>query len=404
MKIRKLALVLALLLSCSSLNKASALAFKDEPLGEGEIISLDSLFHDTEIHADGRFNQHWFQGVSGPNRDNYRGFIDYRLEAHTPLYNYSGHRGKLVARVEGFGFVDDEIEDDFFDDPLVDLPELFWQDDSEVAGLDTSFVFGKFANRRFFDKDEIAPDPFDIGEIPFFATLANTNTLFNSINAGRDGDNWISIQANGSYGFAFSMKDPDGTGLLNRWGFKQAFAVAELQPFGDNFYGVSELNKNWDFIKSTANGEKKYPGQFNVGLVYGQDDVFRVPEPTGDGQNGYLFYTSLVQNIGKFTPYFRYGFLNSNLGGADFTTNHITTGLVYKANKKNIFATHLLMMNSDGISGPDSQLVHLNFWIHKFTDHLGSTLFVVPRYDMRNANAMSGDNSIMLGFNLHATI
>jgi hypothetical protein len=41
------------------------------------------------------------------------------------------------------------------------------------------------------------------------------------------------------------MKDNHKKGFLGRWGYKQSLTVAQTQGFGNNFYGISKINKNW---------------------------------------------------------------------------------------------------------------------------------------------------------------
>ena len=385
-------LILALFLS--SFGPAFALKFDDEPLEAGETINLMESLKETEVHADTTFAHFWNNGVSG-GTDGYNAIIDYRVETHSPLYNWDGHEGKIVTRVEGFTTIDHPGRDDFFDDALVDIPELFIQDDFKISGHDAQFVFGKFANRRFFDKDEIAPAPFDIGERPFFGTLANTNNILNLINQRRDADHLNSIQASGSYGFVTSIKDNDGDSFFDRWGFKQAFAVAQLESFGDNFYGISEANKNW--------GEK-YPGQFNIGLIYANDDVFRIPNGTTDGDTSYVPYASWVQKWHKrLTSYIRYALHNATDGsGASYSHNQITAGLVTKPTDKDILASHILWNESRVGTSP---IINLNFWIHKFNKTINSTVYYVWKYGVPSANTFDGeDNNWFIGAGLTATI
>lgn len=399
---KSLVLVLVLFASLSTLS-AQALQFKDKPIDYDGVIRFEDVIRETEIHADGAITQQWFQGVSGnaPSAS-YQGLIDYRVEAHTPLYRLGAHKGSLITRLEGFAPIDEDIED-FFDDQLIDIPELFWQNKRDIGEAESTFVFGKFANRRFLDKDEIAPDPFDIGERPFFGTLANTNVLLNRINRFRDIDQTpSSIQATGSYGFYFGLEDKqvgDNFFDLKRgWGYKQVLAVAELEPFGGNFYGASEISKRW--------GDVEYPGKLTAGFLYAGDETYRLPE-VGGGENSYLVYGSLVQRIipKRLTGYFRYGSLNTKRGGFDNSIQHLITGLIFKPTKKDIVASHFLYLNDDSAVGRDWTVIHLNFWIHKFTEQLRSTFFVVPRYGVPSLTGFGGeDNSVILGFNLNYQI
>ncbi len=279
----------------------------------------------------------------------------------------------------------------FFDDPLIDLPELYIQDDFKIQGMDSKLVFGKFANRRFFDKNEIISDPFDIGERPFFSSLANYSNIFASIQTARDADQLNSIQATGSYGFMWSIKDNDGEGFRDRWGMKQSFEVASLGDFGNTFYGITEVNKNW--------GEDK-PGQFDIGILYGQNDVFRsAMAPSAKEQ--YFFYTSITQKItSKLTAYSRYGLLTStDAKGDGYSENNIVSGLSYKITDKDSFGSHLIITASD--IAPNS-MNHLNAWTHKFNDHFFASLFNTYRYNAPSPTADGGDNNWFIGLNLTA--
>jgi len=317
------------------------------------------------------------------------GIIDYRLEAHAELAKLGEHRISSVVRAEGFGFYDGSSA--FFDDPLIDLPELYIQDDFKIKDMDSKLVFGKFANRRFFDKNEIMSDPFDIGERPFFSALANNNNVLSSIQTTRDSDQLNSIQATGSYGFMWSIKDNDGDGFRDRWGMKQSFEVASIGDFGNTYYGITEINKNWGHDK---------PGQFDVGILYGQNDVFRSAVAPSTKEQ-YFFYTSITQKItSKLTAYSRYGLLTStDTKGEGFSENNIVSGLSYKITNKDSFGSHLLVTESD--IAPN-WISHLNAWTHKFNDHFYGSIFNTYRYNVPAATADGGDNNWFIGFNLTA--
>lgn len=385
-------LVLLILISINSVN---AIGYRDDPLEPGTTLKLSELFEKTEIHADGAIGNFFIDGVAGSDKV-HDGIIDYRFEAHTPIYNLRAHKGSIVTRVEGFGLLNGEPGDNingFFDDPLIDIPELFYQDDFEVGGSDVKLVFGKFANRRFFDKDEVAPDPFDIGERPYFSITANTNNLLNSINQFRDNDQFNSIQATGSYGFMLSAKDRDGDTFWDRWGYKQAFAVAEVDNFANNFYGISEINKNWGY---------RLPGQFNLGFLYANEDVFR----NGSDQNSYLLYSSLVQRVtSKFIPYFRYGLLNTSSFGTDVTISNISAGALYQLTQKDILASHIIWSNVDAGGDAANPIINVNYWTHKFSQHFSSVLFAVWKYNQPSFAAFDGeDNNWFMGLSLNAAL
>lgn len=389
MKIYRI-LTFTLMLIALCAGQAQALQFKDEGLAEGDTINLVDTIKRAEVHADTSFNSFWFNNSAGNPGNGYQGIFDYRIEGHFPLYqDVYGWDGKLVVRAEGLAAIDHPGVQNFWDDQLVDLTELFYQKTKTVdESYQVDFAFGKFANRRFFDKDEIAPDPFDIGERPFFGAIANTNNVFNQINQGRDNDT-IYNQASGSYGFFGSIEDKTGNGFFDRWSYKQALAVAQMDNFGDNFYSVSEVAKSY--------GEK-YKGKVTAGLLIGQDDVFRIGSQP---DNSYFSYASWVQKWhSRLTSYFRYGVLSAaDANGDDAATNHITSGIIAKLTKKDILATHIVWTeNARNAANP---IVNLNFWIHKFTPKFYASLFNIYRYDVPSGASPDGlDNNFFIGFNV----
>jgi hypothetical protein len=305
------------------------------------------------------------------------------LEAHAELAKLGEHRVSMVTRTEGFAFYDGSST--FFDDPLIDLPELYIQDDFQIKGMDSKLVFGKFANRRFFSKNEINSDPFDIGERAFFSALANYNNVLASIQTARDPDQLNSIQASGSYGFLWSIKENDANKL--QWGYKQSLLAARLEDFGDNFYGISEINVNW--------GDKK-PGQLDIGLAYAQDQVFRIANPSKD--LAYLFYSSITQRFSEqLSSYLRYSLLSG--GGQDHSTNNIVAGAYYNISDKDSISSHVVWTESSTV--PDS-ISHLNAWVHKFNPQLYCTVFNTYRYNIAAATADGGDSNWFIGLNLTA--
>lgn len=326
----------------------------------------------------------------------YTGSLDYRAESWTPLYNINRNTGYVVTRVEGLAFFDEDIQN-VFADRLIDIPELFFVNATETDSADIHFVFGKFAHRRFIDKDEIVDDPFDIGERPYLGAWMGPNNLLSIVGEGREGGGrFTSKIARGGYGFAFAIKDREGKGFFDRWGFKQAFLVSELDGFGDNFYEATEINKNW--------GSDENPGQFNVGLVAAQNNVL----PVTDG-NIYVFFTSLVQKIGKTAAYTRYGVLNSDqIGAGEFNINSLQVGLSRELTKKDTVSIDYQHTNSKArVLGLDNaNLISAN-WKHEFNEHMRSNVFVGFGIDAANAVARlpgTDDNNWTVGFNMQASL
>lgn len=268
-----------------------------------DVISLfdpKQVWEDTTFKGDLTGSNTWLNGVSGARgRDVYTGSLDYRLETATPLYKLSGHSGTLVVRTEGLGFFDEQIED-FFSDRLIDIPELFMVDSFDLSDdVGAAIVFGKFAHRRFIDKNEIVRDPFDIGERAFFGQATGHNSLLALVNQGREGDSdsrYLSKMATGSYGFAVAIADKTGDGLWDRWGIKQAFVVSRLEDFGDNYYQATNITKNW--------GDQNSPGQFDIGYVFAQNKVLYRVDGT---DNTNIVFATLAQRKDQLAVYSRYG-------------------------------------------------------------------------------------------------
>ena len=387
---KKFCLLIALL--CLTSQTVMAIQFKDGDLEAGKVINLSQLLDKSELHFDTIFSNDWTGGRAGGNTNPHRAFIDYRVEGHLPLYNLAGNRGRLITRVQGLGFVDENI-DDFVEDPLLDIPELFWQNDKQLGDNDLRFVFGKFANRRFFNKDEINPDPFDIGEMRFSGALANSLNLFNSINEFRDSDLRFSgsRQASGSYGFNFAIKNQAEQGLFSRWGFQQALAVSQLDDFKSNFYGISELNKDW--------GRQK-PGRLSMGLVYANDAVFRL---ANNDENSYLFYSSLVQKLtDRLKFYFRYCTLFRNLNSGASNNNEYRLGFYYKWTDK--IATHNWLGyfdNDVALAEEDERFHWVNVLTYKFNKNFFANFAAVFRFNQGNTAATgASDNNYTLATQL----
>jgi hypothetical protein len=345
-----------------------------------------------EVHGDAVLTNDWTDGLAGVER-RYRSFIDYRLETKLNLYDFAKQKGRLISRIQGTGFIDENI-DGFFDDQLIDIPELFWQNDYKHGNNDLRFVFGKFANRRFFNKDEINPDPFDIGEMRFSGQIANTLNLLSSLNEFRDSDLRLngSRQASGSYGFNLGVKNQNQDGrLLSRWGFQQAFAVSQLDNFSNNFYGISEINKDWG---------KELPGKLSMGLVYANDQVYRLTNSDG---NSYLVYSSLAQRLtSKTRIYLRYGSLFRDLSPEALASHEYRFGF-YHAWTKRIGSHHWLgyFDGNESLPENDGYIQWVNSLTYKLTENLKADFATVFRFNQFSSNASNlEDNNYTLALQL----
>lgn len=378
----KLILCLAFL-SFLSLQSARAINFYTEK---------NDLF-EPEIHGDITLTSDWntsFPGPRGSLDDGYRGFLDYRLEGHLPIYDYKNHRGTLITRIAGLGFLDENI-DNFMDDPLIDIPEIFLTDSSRLyEGSDwkLDISFGKFATRRFFNKNEIYGDPFDIGEMRFTGALVNTLTLMTSINEFRDNDHraFGSRLATGSYGFHLGLENL-GDGYLRGLGFKQGFLLTQLEQTGDNFYGISEIYKRW---------ESDHPSHLSLGLMYGQENLFRVQGAT---DNNYLVYASYAKQIDDFSYHLRYGtsFQNNALG--DFTNHEYRFGFAYRLDKKNSLSSWLGYFDgSSSLGQDDNTFAWTSVYKHKFTPSTSVYLVAAQRFNQFNTFAVDNNDGYNVTF------
>ncbi len=365
-------------------SSLAVLAFIAQPA-----FALD-LLDDAEIKADATLTNQFFHGVAGSNND-HDAFVDYRVEGKFPIYKLSEHEGSLYVRVEGLAPVDNNI-DKFFRDPLIDIPEIFVRDDYADDDREYMTVFGKFANRRFFDKQELYNDPFDIGERRSPAAIEGTLSLLNLMNEFRDSnDQFQSRIASGSYGFVLGVKDSEGTGLLSRWGAKQALAVTEMNQFGNSFYGISELNKNW--------GEKGSAGQFDMGLVYAGSQAYRFSNPDS---TTYVLYASFAQEMGKFTPYTKWGSMwFDDLAGSTHNINEWRLGATHRTTDKDQLAMHLAWFDGEAL-GANNTSVLINTWRHAFNDHIASWLYYIQEFNQFNTAATgTKDNSWTAGLNFN---
>lgn len=356
-----------------------------------EFLKPSKLFTDSIIKADMSFGNTWLNAVSGSN-DPYTSTLDYRYESWTPLVDIDGHKAYGVVRLEGLSFFDDDVR--FFDDRLIDIPELFLVTASKVGGSDFDFVFGKFAHRRFIDKDEIIRDPFDIGERNYFGDWTGSNNLLALVGEGREGGGrYTSKIARGNYGFALALKDRDGDTFFDRWGVKQAFVAINMNDLDDTFWGASEINKNW--------GDKN-PGQMNIGLIWAHDNALGAVHDT----MGYIPFFTLIQKIDSTAGYFRYAVLNSSLAGNDFSINSLQGGIQQDIGEGDILSLDYLHENAEGsVLGLDATNLYSINWNHKFSKNFNANAFLGFGTNALNAVTRvpgTNDNKWMIGFNLNA--
>lgn len=180
----------ALVLCLGIFSAAHAINFRETNLENGKAlnpIKLSSIIDTSELHGDMTLTQLWIPGVAGSSSANYNGLLDFRLEHHLSLYNTGKQQGNIVTRIAGVGYIDQRINS-FLDDPIIELPELFYQNCSKIGKNNLDLVFGKFVNRRFYGKDEIFNDPYDIGEMRFIGAQVNTLNIMSGINEARDSD------------------------------------------------------------------------------------------------------------------------------------------------------------------------------------------------------------------------
>lgn len=393
---RSLVLLFALLLSSMPVLAAERVEGED-----GEVIRMSKFDEMFEFQADAALNNNWFNAIPGDAEYKLTG--DYRAQLDTMLRETEKSRLHFLTRVEGFAILDEDV--DVFQDRIIDIPELFLQFDEKIKDQDFSFVFGKFANRRFLDKDEITPDNYDIGERfhtgdflnigrrVTMGSILNTNSLINSINNTRPGD-LPGATDNGSYGFLLSLKDPDGDTFKDRWGLKTIFAIVKLDTFNDTFYFGGEANKNW--------GWTDYPGQFTVGYLKGGATTFQVFNTPED--DAYLFYSSLVQRFKKVSTAIRWGTLNSAFLGDEFTVNNLAMSVFWEASKRDLLGSHWVHLNTFFDDEDANTRDVLAFtWRHWWKENISSTGFIEFNWD-QPALTVFEDNNWSAGLNIQGNI
>ncbi len=387
----------ALVLCLGIFSAAHAINFRETNLENGKAlnpIKLSSIIDTSELHGDMTLTQLWIPGVAGSSSANYNGLLDFRLEHHLSLYNTGKQQGNIVTRIAGVGYIDQRINS-FLDDPIIELPELFYQNCSKIGKNNLDLVFGKFVNRRFYGKDEIFNDPYDIGEMRFIGAQVNTLNIMSGINEARDSDlanigvAGARLIPSGSYGFHTAIKNQDMSGgFFKRWGYEQAFAVARLDDFAGNFYGISEINKDWGKEKSS---------RAMIGLLYANDAVFRIPNNSNN--NNLLIYTGYFSRPWKkFAYHMRYGTLFREIQGSQVPLNEYRIGVNYKITDKDSFSTWLGLFDGNlGLGENDHLLTWVSVFKHMINDHLSVTAAMAQRFDQFSSVATgSQDNNFTL--------
>lgn len=370
---KKLSLILILFLLSLNLSSVRAIDFNLHESANGDVLSM------LTINGDSTISNSFNEGFAGRNVRTYTGLLDYRIE--TTLKDKL--LGNVTARVTGLGFFDNQINT-FFDDPLIDLPELFYKKDFKYKSNDGFFVFGKFANRRFFNKDEYQGDPQDIGERRFAGAQVNTLNIFSGINEFRDDDlrKYGTRDATGSYGFAFGIKNKYNID------FRQAFAVARLDNFGGNFYGISELSKT--FMTDT-----NHPQKLMAGYLYANDSVFRIP---GSNKSSNLLYSMYSGKYKKFAYSARYGTLFGNSAGDNFTANEARLGFGYKLTPKDSLTSWVGYFDTPYLANQDRAFI----WTTVYRRYLNKFTNLIFAYSARfndvNAAATNGKDNDMTFF------
>ncbi len=373
-------------------------------------IRLNNLSDVFNFRADGALYNTWFN--NRPGDDEYKLTGDYRAQLYTGIVrnregkNYE-NQGRLLTRVEGFSILDEDVN--VFKDGLIDLPELFYRHDVKLPKDNEAFaVFGKFANRRFLDKDEITPDNFDIGErfhtssfldigdAIHMGSIVNTNPIINVMNAARGFDRPGATDT-GSYGFAFGLKDNDGETIFDRFSYTGAISTHKLESFSQTLSFSNELKKNWGH---------KNPGQIVFGYIVGGAKAFQVD----DNGNGYLWYGSLIQKYKNFIPYARWGTFNSSFQTAEFTINTVSAGAFYMLGRKDMIGAHWTMFDSFFEAGNNTDHILRNLisatWKHRFNEYLASVAHLDFNVDQPKPSSQGNalDSNWTIGFGLQGNI
>lgn len=386
---KKLCFALTILLLFSQ-SSAQALQFKDKNLPTEKSFELDGIIKHAEIHGDAILSSDFKNGSFNLRSDVHRAFLDYRLEGHFPLYTTKDGKSdsRLITRIFGHAFLDESI-DNFFDDPLIDIPEIFFHGRTRRKKSELDYSFGRFAHRRFFNKTELHGDPFDIGEARFYGMAGHRLGQLVRINENRDDDlapfGGGKATPTGSFGFQFGIKNTSG-GIFDGWTFKQAFLVSQMSEFSDNFYGISEVNKVFG---------KKYPSHLNLGFLYANSDVYRFAN--NNEQNSYLVYSSYTQKIKNFTYYLMHGSLMTTINGTETSNHEYRLGTSYKFNKKNSIATWygILEDGSESLGQNDNRMQWVISYKRTISKNIHAYIAMVNRYNVPD----SGEPDANDGYN-----
>jgi hypothetical protein len=412
--LKRLTVLFCSVLLVSSLFTTSAKAYgpRDPKLEEGDVLNIFNpidVFNESTIKGDFTYTNIWGEGIDyfsdgdtgHIGEGGHAGYLDYRIETSTPLYKTSASTGLFVLRTQGYISMDESFGDSWGDDSIIDLPELFFvnvSDLQEDGKYILKTVFGKVAHRRALNRLDMADNPFDIGESPVGglagglgmggATMTgvgefNSLGLMNGLNEEREGYR-ASNPATGSYGFVLDLKNHEDDGsVFSRWGIIQAFLVARMDPFDENWYMATEINKDWNY--------DDYAGRFNYGIVYGDGGAFRMNEK----DSGVLMYASAAQKLDWFTPYVHFGNLWSNNGAEDITIQEFRIGAQVDMTDTDRLYSDLAMINYEDLY---DSYVWFNAIRHKFNDNFNASFFVAPIFE-------KGDEpDIAIGFSGQAVL
>ncbi len=361
-----------------------------DPVNAFTINLLESINGDVldtlTMNGDATLSNIFNEGFAGATRT-YTGYLDYRVETTVK----DKRLGAVTSRISGLGFYDDRINT-FMEDPIIDLPELFYRKDfiDKKRSTDSFFVFGKFANRRYFNKDEYSTDPQDIGERRFASAQVNTLNIFSGINEFRDEDQRQSLSrdATGSYGFVFGAKNKYNID------FRQAFAVARMNNFAGNFYGISELSKEF-------NAGTNHPSKIMAGYLYANDSVFRLPN---SNKNSHLIYSMYTAKYKKLSYYARYGVLYGNSGGDNFSANEARLGATYRVTPKDAITLWGGYFDTPYIANQDHSVALTTTYRRVINNYTNLLFAYTARFNDNNPiarNSKDNDMSFMVHLQFH---
>lgn len=351
-----------------SVNATNALTIELNKNSNGELLNSIKFNGDLVVSS------FWIGGLTG-NTNIHAGLFDYRTEGTINDVKL----GSLTARITGLGFIDERI-DSFIDDPLLDIPEIFYRKNFQINTNNGFLVFGKFANRRFFNKDEYSGDPFDIGERRFAGAQVNTLNIFSGINEFRDSDlrDLGSREATGSYGFAFGLKNKHNVD------FRQALAVAQIDNFKANFYGISELSKEFNLGSN-------HPSKIMLGYLYANDEVFRIPDSNHGSSLIYTMYDGRYKKLGYYA---RYGSLFATTSNEDsFVSNEARLGINYRFTKKDSCTSWIGYLDNPVLTNQNNTILWTNVYRRVINDYMNLAFAFAIRFNDPNPNTKSGQDN-----------